>query len=236
MILPYVYKLTHKETRQFYIGVRYGNKYPALLDLGKRYWSSSKIVKPKFDEYDICIIAEFFNREDAIDFEQKLIEDNWNDPLILNKAIQVSKTFRCIGHTDATRLKMSNAKKGKAPNNKGKPMSVETKEKIRIANTGKKHSNETIQKLSQLMTGNTWGFQKGNPGSTGRPCSDETKKKISNAGKGRIPSAETKKKQSLASKGIPKNKSECPYCKRLFSPVNMSRYHGSKCKLCIDSQ
>ena len=93
-ILPYVYKLEHKETSEFYIGVRWANKYPAEMDLGIRYWTSSKQVKPRFAEFNYFVLAEFFDLEDAIDFEQKTIAENWNNPHLLNKAIQVSKVFR----------------------------------------------------------------------------------------------------------------------------------------------
>ena len=44
-IQPYVYMLTHRETGQFYIGYRSGNKVPARLDLGIYYKSSSNTVK-----------------------------------------------------------------------------------------------------------------------------------------------------------------------------------------------
>ena len=135
-ILPYVYKLTHKITSKFYIGVRWVNIYPSGLDLGIRYKTSSKYVKPVFEEFNYEIVAEFFNHEDAIDFEQQSIAENWNNPLLLNKAIQVTKKFRCTGHSEETKAKMSIAKmsiakKGKPPNNKGKKLSNETREKIR---------------------------------------------------------------------------------------------------------
>ena len=42
---PYVYKITHKETNQFYIGFRCANKVQANLDLGFKYFTSSKAVK-----------------------------------------------------------------------------------------------------------------------------------------------------------------------------------------------
>lgn len=45
MNLPYVYKLTHKETNQFYIGYRSANRVKSEFDLGFKYFSSSKIIK-----------------------------------------------------------------------------------------------------------------------------------------------------------------------------------------------
>ena len=66
-------------------------------------------------------------------------------------------------------------------------MSDETKEKLRIANTGKKRSEETKQKLREM---------KGEKASWyGRKHSDETKEKISKAHIGKIVSDETREKQ-----------------------------------------
>ena len=82
---PYVYICTHKETGQFYIGYREVNKVTSDTDL-PIYKTSSKIVKPNFHEYNWFIIAEFFDGNDAYDFEQKLIHDNWNNPKLINKS------------------------------------------------------------------------------------------------------------------------------------------------------
>lgn len=65
---------------------------------------------------------------------------------------------------------------------------------------GKKHSNETIKKLSELhKKGNLSEktLQKMSFSSTGKRHSEKTKKKIGDAIKGHIPSEETRKKQSL---------------------------------------
>ena len=82
---PYVYICSHKENGQFYIGYREINKVPSDIDLPK-YKTSSKIVNPNFQDYNWYIIAEFFNGNDAYDFEQKLIYDNWRDPNLINKS------------------------------------------------------------------------------------------------------------------------------------------------------
>ncbi len=63
-ILPYVYKGTHKETGKIYIGVRYASaktrkNLPSHIDL-YNYKTSSRIVKPIFDQFDWIIVAEFF--------------------------------------------------------------------------------------------------------------------------------------------------------------------------------
>jgi hypothetical protein len=88
-ILPYVYLLTHKRTGQFYIGSRWSKrqKFPSHIDIF-HYKTSSKIVKPKFDEFEVKILAEFYTEtryKDSYDFEQYLINEFWGDPLLLNK-------------------------------------------------------------------------------------------------------------------------------------------------------
>lgn len=81
--MPYVYMCIHKTTKQFYIGYREANTIPSNIDLPK-YKTSSKFVRPIFQEFYWYIIAEFFNGNDAYDFEQRLIEQNFNNDLILN--------------------------------------------------------------------------------------------------------------------------------------------------------
>lgn len=83
-IYPYVYKCTHRETGEFYIGYRRANKLPAVEDL-PLYQTSSKFVRPRFDEFDWEILAEFFDPTDAYRFEQEHIKENWHDPQCLNK-------------------------------------------------------------------------------------------------------------------------------------------------------
>lgn len=101
--VPYVYICTHLQTKEFYIGYREANTLPSHLDLPE-YRTSSKVVHPFFENYEWLIVAEFMNGEDAYDFEQKLIQENWGDPLLINKQYRVNgtKKFRCrpIGKRD----------------------------------------------------------------------------------------------------------------------------------------
>lgn len=85
-IYPYVYRGTHPTTGEFYIGLRYANKKPASQDLSHNYKTSSETVKPRFDEFEWIVLAEFFTKEAAYDFEQELINENFKSPLCLNKS------------------------------------------------------------------------------------------------------------------------------------------------------
>jgi alpha-galactosidase/6-phospho-beta-glucosidase family protein len=85
---PYVYLGTHPVTGQFYIGVRYANQRKQLspeLDLGIVYFTTSKVVKPIFNQFKWEILAQFITKEDALEFEEYLISIHWKDPLLLNK-------------------------------------------------------------------------------------------------------------------------------------------------------
>jgi uncharacterized protein YacL (UPF0231 family) len=78
MWLPYVYKLTHKITKQIYIGMRSANVDVAENDLGKKYFTSSSKVKKDFNMFDVEIVAYCKSHEDAFLLENQLIESYWN--------------------------------------------------------------------------------------------------------------------------------------------------------------
>lgn len=116
-ILPYVYRLTHKETGQYYIGYRKANKVQSYYDIGIVYFSSSPRVKELgFENFDIEIIAEFFDWKEANLFEQGLIKDNFKNPLCLNKNYSINGSIRFTTsgytHREDTKKKISLANIG----------------------------------------------------------------------------------------------------------------------------
>lgn len=76
-------------------------------------------------------------------------------------------------------------------NNVGRVLSAETREKIRIGNTGKKISPETIAKRSASIRGRV-------PARNLRPVSEATREKLSAAGRGRKHIDETRAKMRQA--------------------------------------
>ena len=125
-VAPYVYRLDNTETGEFYIGYRCANKAPSSDDLGKQYFTSSKIVKPRFHEFIISIIAEFFDKEDALKFEVELIGQHWKQEGSLNYG-NCGINFSSIGEGRITseetkenylflKKESSNQKKQKYPN------------------------------------------------------------------------------------------------------------------------
>ena len=154
----------HRVTGHFYIGSRTSKylKLPSHLDF-PRYQTSSKIVKPNFDEYDWFIVAEFFDKDDAYDFEQYLIFEYWGNPLLLNKRcghghLRWSTAGTNKTHSADTRKKLSDKAKLRPP------VSDKTKQKLREVNLGKKIDPDVIKRISDhhkqnLHLGN---FKKGN--------------------------------------------------------------------------
>ena len=115
-------------------------------------------------------------------------------------------------HRDAaTKEKLSIACKGKTSGENhgmyGKHHTEETKEILSKANLGKKHSDETKKKISESNKLNYTDErrQSVSAANKGKKQSDETKKKISDANKGKTRSDETKKLLSEIHKDRYKN-------------------------------
>lgn len=82
----YVYKIKHKLTGQFYIGVRLNNKTNFKNDFGVYYFTSSKLVKILgFHNFKIEWFKEFLNKESAYNYEQLKIKESIKNPLSLNQ-------------------------------------------------------------------------------------------------------------------------------------------------------
>ena len=116
-VLPYVYRLDNPVTGEFYIGYREANTEPSHIDFPK-YKTSAPKVKEAFDQFEWHIVAEFFDGNDAFDFEQQLIHENWsnkslnkscfynkNDSNQLSGPIRKNKGYQNIGRVNHTQLK-----------------------------------------------------------------------------------------------------------------------------------
>lgn len=203
-IKPYVYRLSHKVTGQFYIGYRCANKEISIVDLPK-YKSSSKVVAELgFDNFNWEILKEFDDGELAYDYEQLLISEHIGNILCINKHYvkdgQLRMKLTC--HTDDSkriirearakqkpfsaeaRKRMSKAKIGKP----GTKLSQEAINKLILRNQNPK-SEETKSKISKSLIGRING-----------PRSEDTKVKISESKLGKKFSLEHKLKLSIAAK------------------------------------
>lgn len=89
---PYTYIVIHRQSGYFYYGVRLANKLPAVEDLGKVYFTSSRTVKTIIsaegpDAFDWVVRKEFDTQNDAVLWEYKVIRRMLLNPKILNKAV-----------------------------------------------------------------------------------------------------------------------------------------------------
>ena len=245
----YVYKITNKNSGMMYIGSRSSVVEPSK-DIGIEYFSSSVDKEFKSDQrnnpsdYAYEVIETFNCRGDASNFEIKL-HNEFNvskNPLFYNRAKATTTGFCVHGlkHSDETRKKISDARKGKT-------RSDETRKKISNSKKGKTHSDETRQKMSDTQHGKTVSDEtrkKMSDAANGKTRSTETRKKMSDAKKNmsietrkkmsdaqKNRSDETRKKMSDVRKGIPQKTGQCPYCLKVCSLGNLSRWHLDNCKL-----
>lgn len=219
-ILPYVYKLTHPVTGEFYIGFRKANLVQAEDDLSKLYFTSSKIIKPRFFEFQREIIAEFFDAIDAYKYEQQLIYESWDLPGRLNRICHhLKKNFGVggISLTEEHKAKISCSLKGT-------PKTEEHNIKVSNAKTGVKFTDEHKQALSSSHLGNTH-TEETKAKMRARRHTEETREKMKESHSGHEVLDTTKQKISDALKGKKKAKFICRiYDKKEMDAGNWSKY------------
>lgn len=156
----YIYKITDPQTGQFYFGSRTCEGSPYNDD---DYMGSMVTWKPKNRDRLIkeIIKDDFKSREEAIQFESRIIEENIDNELNENYNIP-SKGFcnygRVFSEEHIRNLRESHL---------GNKLSINTKRKISKAMQGVKFSNERKTKISKAISGIT--------------RTEKTKRKISNS-------------------------------------------------------
>lgn len=199
-VRPYVYFGYNPITGEFYIGYREANTKPSHIDLFE-YKTSSKVVQPIFDRMNWVVLAEFEIGNDAYDFEQQSIFENWDNPLLLNEVCY----FKSKGRFKTT--------------NKGKKLGPQTPEHIARAAAKRKgrklgpQSSEHIDKLSKIRQGKS-------------PSEESNRKRrTSMLGKNK---GKLSWKKGL--KTGPQEKVSCPYCFKEGGESIMKRWHFDNCK------
>lgn len=141
-VLPYVYICTHKETGEFYIGVRLKPKCPK--DLGIHYFTSSQIIKNiGFENFEYEILEEFDSQECAYRFEQSLIMEHISDPKCINRHFHTTDSKMFI-NKPGYRLSVDTRRKMCGRKNTPEHVAAIVK-----AHTGKIVSEETRKKQSE---------------------------------------------------------------------------------------
>jgi hypothetical protein len=135
--------------------------------------------------------------------------------------------------------------KGREPWNRGIPITESQREKNRIAATGKKFSQEVIEKRSAKIRGQKRSEEtklKMSLASKGKPkgpMSEENKLKISQSTKGKAKpdgmgaklSATVAAQKAAGTHYTQQPKQTCPHCGVQASKARYNGFHGDKCKL-----
>ena len=214
----YVYIGYHLITDKIYVGARWANvkqNRPASEDFGIHYFTSSKYVKPIFNEFEWEIVFEGTDDE-VKDLEDEMILMYLKSGILFNH--HASKTFNNIGRT----------------------FSEEHIAKLREANLGEK--NPMFMK-GHLISGNKHPFFNKHL-SEEHVAKLKAAMKDKNVGennpmfgvespfKNRTHSEEAKAKNRESQLTVPKK--TCPHCNRDFRPGNYANHHGDNCKFKVD--
>jgi hypothetical protein len=229
----YTYLLQSKENDMMYIGVRSCAVSPEV----DNYWGSSKHLPKNVSEVcDKFILGTFDSREEAVSDEIK--RHNTNDVVVSdvfwNRAKQTSVGFDTSG-TKLERTSEHNQKIGRS--NLGRKPSDLCVTQVKLANTGKLHTEEAKLNMSQSKIGkkhSTETKQKIGKANLGKKHTEESKKKLSNALKGNTNfsgkkhTEEAKLKMSNSRKAL--EKIACPHCDVVSLKSLMVRWHFDNCK------
>lgn len=238
----FVYCWTDHLRNMLYIGYHKGS-----LDDG--YVCSSKLMKEQYKERPSDFTREIIaqgSKEDMVKFERKiLVSMNAKDDESCYNQQNNAGTFRCKGHTEETKRKISEKLKGR----KTKPFTKEHREKIGKGNKGKVRTEEHKRITSETSKGRRvseetkkiLSIKNKNPSeetrkklsesgkkNKGKPKSEEHKRKLSEVHKGKKSSEETKQKMKQAHKKRPKIL--CPHCSKFFDFGNSKKSHFDNCR------
>lgn len=248
-IMPYVYMCIHKITKQFYIGYRCSNKKPSHIDL-PIYKTSSKKVKPIFNEFDWFIVAEFFNKQDAHKFEVELIKEMWDSPLKLNQKVLENWSTAGNTHTAEVRDICSKAVSKRNSNSRwynngkcNKFCQLHPGQDWQLGrlnqkptNKGKKWYNNGIEQKQSATPIKNWNTgmlpkteeQRKNisKAKTGKKLSESHKLNLSKVWKGKKHSEQTKQKMRHPHKQYNYNPDKCPSKQKFLSIISTKKTYN----------
>ena len=160
-IKPYTYLLIRKSDNKKYYGVRWGNKNPAIEDLGKIYFTSSKNIKPDFKKNTSNYKIKFSWTFDTI-HEARLYEKRVNKKVLRKSGWLNKNAFPAIYNevhpllgkkrSDEFKKKLSEWNKINSPR-RGIPHTKKVKEKIGFSMKGKTHKEFSKAKMSTNRKG-----------------------------------------------------------------------------------
>lgn len=149
----YVYKLEDKKSGEFYFGSR--TCHTNIED--DNYMGSPVIWKPnKKNLQKVILKSDFKNREDALLYEKKLVEENIKHPLNRNYSIPTKGFYRSDGNVWDSKWKLQQSKRMK-----------EYYQKNKATNLGRKFDESWRKNLSESRIENGVARGSKNPKSYG---------------------------------------------------------------------
>ena len=207
----YIYKMTHPETGEFYIGRRTSAKKP-VEDVN--YRGSSYKWYRNLDDLTIneilikeILVENIESQEELNEIEIKWITENLENPLCKNAHIPGKGFYTTGPRSEETKKKLSEHFTGRPNPNYPKTLSDEARKNISEGAKGKIISEETKKKLSiagskrilteehRLNISKSWEERRK------KGVSEETRNKISESKKGTLLTNEHKIKISESVKG-----------------------------------
>lgn len=237
----YIYKITNLITGKIYCGYHI-SKTPE-----DNYFGSGVYLKKSIKKYGIENFSKNILEECSIE-EAPEREKFWIKELGSKAPNGMNLTDGGEGSpgkivSEETGIKISLALKGRK-------LSPEHKRKLGIAGTGKKRSNNTIEKLR--VAKKKWHQEMGFSEESRRMISESNKISCAGSGNGMYGKSQSKKSRDLigeANRGrvtrtgphneqtkekirqnMKKDPLICPYCGKSVDPSNFGRWHGENCK------
>ena len=222
---------------------------PSHLDLPE-YKTSSTTVRPDWSNYTWTIVAEFFYPSDAYTFEQQLICDNWENPLLLNGYYRLGKIkqFRKSGGPTGKQRNPSkkpshlkgkpNPRKGIPNGRKGIPSPLKGKPSpLKGIPSGKKgipNGRKGIPTGPSPLKGKPSPLKGIPSGKKGIPTGPSPLKGKPSPLKGKPSPLKGKPSPLKGKPNGPAPKVECPHCGKIGGIGPMARWHFDTCPKKVD--
>jgi group I intron endonuclease len=196
-IVPGVYEILHKPTGKSYIGStgnlgsRKGTNTSALRNGKHKNPNLQKAYNENPDiEFKILAIAD--SAEEALDKEQKFLDERMPTGTLFNVGIDSRASFRGRKHSSEHIERLAECARNRV-------FSPEAIESIRQSRLGTKHSEESKAKISAFVSSPEF-IEKMKKINTGRKLTEEQKQNISKAQLGKKHSEEAKQNMRESAK------------------------------------
>lgn len=247
---PYTYLIKHRPSGKVYYGYRSANRVEPAEDLWKHYFTSSPKVQQLIEEtgvdsFDVEIRRIFETKEQASSWETRVLhrckvltDDRWINQNVAGYIVPTEESRKKISDYHKDKPKTSEHKRKISESQKGskRPWSVQNLPKDTSGENngmfGKKHSNETKEKIGALMSERIKGDN--NP-MRKVEWTEERRKSMGDRARGTKWTQEAIDARSEKLRGQKRQKLHCPHCERDIA-VGWYNRHGDQCRARINTR